>query len=130
MRQLIYTVFIINNSATFSLWWKENNKKSQNIMKMIVDLDINRNIVNIKCLSVMMFIHITQHLSKTWSSIHEKVKQHKALLIKKVYIYYVRSSDDNDNDYDNANKENNKKSQPLGTSKRKWHKIQWLKLNK
>ena len=34
-------------------------------MKMIVDLDMNRNIVNIKYLSMMMLIHITQYLSKT-----------------------------------------------------------------
>ena len=46
-----------------------------------------------------------------------------------MYIYYVYSSDDNDNDYDNAKKKN-KKSEPLGTSPRKRHKIQWLKLNK
>ena len=97
---------------------------------MIVDLDMNSNIVNIKYLSMMMLIPITQYLSKTRSSIHEKVKQHrgwfekKVLLINKVYIYYVCSSDDNDNDYDNAKKKNNKKSEPLGTSPRKRHKIQ------
>ena len=34
-------------------------------MKMIVDLDMNSNIVNIKYLSMMMLIPITQYLSKT-----------------------------------------------------------------
>ena len=48
----------------------------------------------------------------------------KALLMKKVYICYVYSNDDNDNDYNNAKKKNNKKSEPLGTSPRKRHKIQ------
>ena len=42
-----------------------------------------------KCTSMMMLICIKQHLSKNWSSVHEKVKQdwgwaEKALLIKKV----------------------------------------------
>ena len=44
--------------------------------------------------------------------------------MKKVYICYVYSNDDNDNDYNNAKKKNNKKSEPLGTSPRKRHKIQ------
>ena len=34
-------------------------------MKMIVDFDMNSNIVNIKYLSMMMLIPITQYLSKT-----------------------------------------------------------------
>ena len=29
-----------------------------------------------KCLSMMMLLCIKQYLSNTWSSIHEKVKQH------------------------------------------------------
>ena len=38
MRQLVYTMFISNNRASFHLWWKENLvKKSQNIMKMILE---------------------------------------------------------------------------------------------
>ena len=46
---------------------------------------------NKKCLSVMILTYNKQLLSNTWSSIHEKVKQHrlswkKALLIKKVCI--------------------------------------------
>ena len=46
-----------------------------------------------KCLSMMILICIKQHLSKIWSSIHEKVKQHwgwvekKRCLSKKVYIF-------------------------------------------
>ena len=45
-----------------------------------------------RCLTMMMFICIQQHLSNIWSSNHEKVKQHwsliekKALLIKKSVI--------------------------------------------
>ena len=30
-----------------------------------------------KCLNLMMLIYIKQHLRNTWSSIHEKVKQHR-----------------------------------------------------
>ena len=37
MKQLVYTVFISNNRASFHLWWNKNLlKQSQNIMKMIV----------------------------------------------------------------------------------------------
>ena len=45
------------------------------------------------CLSIMVVIFIKQHPTNTWSSIHEKVKQHwgwaekKALLIKKKMVY-------------------------------------------
>ena len=50
---------------------------------------------NKKCLSKMMLLFIKQHLSNTWSSIYEKVKQHqlkKALLIRKsVYLFRVLS---------------------------------------
>ena len=28
-----------------------------------------------KCISMMMFIYVKQHLSNIWSSVHEKVKQ-------------------------------------------------------
>ena len=50
---------------------------------------MDTNIVDIKCLSMMMLIRIRQNLSNIWSSIHEKVKRHwgwvekKALLLKK-----------------------------------------------
>ena len=40
MRQLVYTMLVSNNRASFQLWWKESlikHQKSQNIMKMIVD---------------------------------------------------------------------------------------------
>ena len=44
MRQLVYTVFINNNLASFYLWWKENllnhlveQSSFQNIMNMIAD---------------------------------------------------------------------------------------------
>ena len=43
-----------------------------------------------KCITIIMVICIKQHLSKNWSSVHEKVKHHwgwaekKALLIKKL----------------------------------------------
>ena len=42
----------------------------------------------------MMLKFIKQHLSNTWSSIHEKVKQdwgwaEKVLLIKNVYFYLL-----------------------------------------
>ena len=40
MRQLVYTMFISHNDASFHLWWKENLvniEKSQNIMTKIVD---------------------------------------------------------------------------------------------
>ena len=43
MRQLVYTVLVSNNRASFHLWWKENLiniKKSQNFMKMIVALAV------------------------------------------------------------------------------------------
>ena len=36
-----------------------------------------------KSLSMMMLLCIKQHLSKTWSSIHEKVKQHWGWVEKK-----------------------------------------------
>ena len=41
VEQLIYTMFIINNHASFHMWWKEylvkhHNIKSRNIMTMIV----------------------------------------------------------------------------------------------
>ena len=36
------------------------------------------------CLSIMMVICIKQHLSNIWSWIHEKVKQHEAVLKKSV----------------------------------------------
>ena len=57
------------------------------------------NIVNIKCLSIIMVICIKQHLSNIWSSIHEKVKQHwgwvenKHCLLKKACITWVPSLD-------------------------------------
>ena len=35
------------------------------------------------CLSIMMVICIKQHLSNIWSSIHKKVKQHRAWVEKK-----------------------------------------------
>ena len=40
MRQVVYTMFVSNNRASFHLWGKENlvknqNQESQNIMKMI-----------------------------------------------------------------------------------------------
>ena len=38
-----------------------------------------------KCFSVMMLICIKQHLSNTWSSIHEKVKQQWGIVEKKVF---------------------------------------------
>ena len=36
------------------------------------------------CLSIMMVISIKQHLSNSWSSIHEKVKQHWGWVLKSV----------------------------------------------
>ena len=37
-----------------------------------------------ECISMMMLICIKQHLSNIWSSIHEKVKQHRGLVEKSV----------------------------------------------
>ena len=37
---------------------------------------MNTNILNIKCLNIMMAILTKQHLRNIWSSIHQKVKQH------------------------------------------------------
>ena len=44
--------------------------------KIDLDLDMDRNIVNIECLSIMMVMCIKQNLSNIWSLIHEKVEQH------------------------------------------------------
>ena len=44
--------------------------------KLGLDMDTNIEIVFKKCISMMMIICIQQQLSKIWSSIHEKVKQH------------------------------------------------------
>ena len=52
--------------------------------------DINRphsrmdiNILNIKCINVMVATCAKQHLSNVWSSIHEKVKQNGRWFEKK-----------------------------------------------
>ena len=37
-----------------------------------------------KCLCMMVLIRIKQHLSNTWSSIHEKFKQHWRLIEKRL----------------------------------------------
>ena len=36
MRQLVYTIFITNNHASFHLWWKENLLKYQKVSKYYV----------------------------------------------------------------------------------------------
>ena len=38
------------------------------------------------CLGVMVLICVKQHLSNTWSSNHEKVKQHSGWIEKKRYL--------------------------------------------
>ena len=49
-----------------------------------LSLDMDANIVNInKCFSMMILLCTKQHLSKVWSSIHEKVKKHWARVEKK-----------------------------------------------
>ena len=40
-----------------------------------------------KCLNMKMLICIRQHLSNIWSSIHEKVKQHRGWVEKKRCLY-------------------------------------------
>ena len=56
----------------------ENKKQITKIWKKKIDLDLDmdRNIVNIECLSIMMVMCIKQNLSNIWSLIHEKVEQH------------------------------------------------------
>ena len=49
------------------------------------------------CFSMTMFICIKQHLTKTWSSIHEKVKQHwgwveKSVAYKKLVVAYIKKA--------------------------------------
>ena len=44
---------------------------------------MNKNIMNIKNISLMMFKWIKQHLSNIWSSIQEKSKQHRVWVEKK-----------------------------------------------
>ena len=45
--------------------------------------DMDKNIMNIKNISLMMLTWIKQHLSNIWSSIQEKFKQHRAWVEKK-----------------------------------------------
>ena len=48
-----------------------------------IDLEMDTNVVNIKCLSIVMVTCIKQHLSNISSSINEKVKQHSGCVEKK-----------------------------------------------
>ena len=51
MKQLLNTMIISYNSLSFYLWWKEKllkHYKSQNIMKLIVDKLVNRDIKQLK----------------------------------------------------------------------------------
>ena len=45
MRQLVYTIFIINNHNSFHLWWKENLVKHQKVSKYY-DWDCSNKNVN------------------------------------------------------------------------------------
>ena len=47
-RQLVYTVFVTNNHASFHLWWKENLIKYQKVLKYHVH----------DCRSKMIFIYV------------------------------------------------------------------------
>ena len=45
---------------------------------------MDTDIVNVKCLTIIMLICIKQHLSNIWSLIHKKVKQHACWVEKSV----------------------------------------------
>ena len=44
------------------------------------------------CLSILMIICIKKHLGNIWSSIHEKIKQHRDWVEKKACIDVVKRS--------------------------------------
>ena len=56
------------------------------------DLDEDTKMINIKCLIMMIFKCINQHLSKIWSSNHEKVKQHWGWVEKKRCLWKERAA--------------------------------------
>ena len=55
---------------------KKNKDRSHRYDIIDLGLDIYTNIINIKCLSMIILICLKQYLSNIWNSIQEKVKQH------------------------------------------------------
>ena len=62
MRQLVYTMFISNNSASFHLWWKENLIKYQKVSKYYAN-DCRYNINSFRVGTCALENHSFIHLS-------------------------------------------------------------------
>ena len=75
----LFTVFMKLYDSSYWKWrWKWK-----------IDLiDATYNILNTKRISVSWCLMFKQHLSKIWSSIYEKVKQHWGC-VEKIVAYYV-----------------------------------------
>ena len=56
--------------------------RSQGTTEIGLDLDMDKNILNVKCLIITMVICIKEHLSNIWSSTHLEVKPLSASFTK------------------------------------------------
>ena len=68
----------------------KNRSYRYDINRPSLDMDTNK--VNIKSISLWRCLHVKQHLSDIWSSIHEQIKQHWDWAQRKhcLYIFWKR----------------------------------------
>ena len=83
MRQLVYTMFISNNRASFHLWWKENLVKHQKVSKHVNDCLQNfvllfmswwtaKFVKNSHIYARIYFVFLNIVLKQTWNSFNIK----------------------------------------------------------
>ena len=77
MRQLVYTIFISNNRASFHLWWKENLVKHQRVSKYYENdtWSYRNQSIDLLCKSVNWFLYerdLPRERGKTFFACHTR----------------------------------------------------------